>query len=96
MGEGAIVDGCVTCPWHGYQYEADSGRSPPPYTERVATYQVRVDGRTVYLDPRALAPGTRVEPAFFEASAEDDKLFEDVSVDRLDSSVDRSGDQSVD
>ncbi len=99
LGEGKIVDGCVTCPWHGYQFQADSGLSPPPYTDRIATYQVRVDGRTVYLDPRALAPGTRVEPAFFEASPEDERLFEDVEVDRADSSIDRSvdlpGDQSV-
>lgn len=92
LGEGRIVDGCVTCPWHGYQFEADSGRSPPPYTEKVATYRLRVEGRRVYLDPRALAPGTRVDPVFFEASPADEKLFEDVEVDRLDSSIDRSVD----
>ncbi len=30
LGEGRIVDGCVTCPWHGYQYHPDTGVSPPP------------------------------------------------------------------
>jgi nitrite reductase/ring-hydroxylating ferredoxin subunit len=26
LGEGRIVDGCITCPWHGYQYRPDTGR----------------------------------------------------------------------
>ncbi|NJK42388.1 MAG: Rieske 2Fe-2S domain-containing protein [Aquincola sp.] len=30
LGEGRIVDGCVTCPWHGYQYDPATGVSPPP------------------------------------------------------------------
>ena len=30
LGEGKIIDGCITCPWHGYQYLPDSGASPPP------------------------------------------------------------------
>src|SRR5262249_10888717 len=38
LGEGRIVDGCVTCPWHGYQYLPGSGASPPPFTEKVPTY----------------------------------------------------------
>ncbi len=25
LGEGKIVDGCITCPWHGYQYLPDNG-----------------------------------------------------------------------
>lgn len=46
LGEGRVIDGCITCPWHGYQYQPQTGASPPPFTERVPTYQVRVvDGR---------------------------------------------------
>lgn len=52
LGEGKIVDGCVTCPWHGYQYHPDTGVSPPPFTERVPTYDVRVMNGTVFVDPR--------------------------------------------
>jgi sulfoxide reductase heme-binding subunit YedZ len=29
IGEGKIVDGCITCPWHGYQYLPQNGQSPP-------------------------------------------------------------------
>ena len=63
LGEGKIIDGCVTCPWHGYQYLPENGASPPPFTEKVSTFKTRiVDGR-VWIDPNPLAPGTRVEPS---------------------------------
>lgn len=29
LGEGQIIDGCITCPWHGYQYLPHNGQSPP-------------------------------------------------------------------
>ena len=35
-GEGRVIDGCITCPWHGYQYLPANGRSPAPFTEKVA------------------------------------------------------------
>lgn len=63
LGEGKIVGGCVTCPWHGYQYLPHNGQSPPPYTEKVPTYEVRVRGDRVEVRAAALAPGTPVEPA---------------------------------
>lgn len=63
LGEGKIVGGCVTCPWHGYQYLPHNGQSPPPYTEKVPTYEVRVRGDRVEVRASALAPGTAVEPA---------------------------------
>lgn len=66
LGEGRVIDGCITCPWHGYQYRPEDGCSPPPFTERVETYRVKLAGRRVLVDPHALAPGTRVEPARFE------------------------------
>ncbi len=69
LGEGKIVDGCITCPWHGYQYLPDSGQSPPPFTEKIPTYQVRLQGGRVLVDPRANPPGTRVEPARIGAEA---------------------------
>jgi nitrite reductase/ring-hydroxylating ferredoxin subunit/DMSO/TMAO reductase YedYZ heme-binding membrane subunit len=63
LGEGKIVNGCVTCPWHGYQYSPDCGASPPPFTDKVETFDVRVHGGRVLVNPVAHAPGTRVEPA---------------------------------
>jgi nitrite reductase/ring-hydroxylating ferredoxin subunit len=62
LGEGKIVDGCITCPWHGYQYRPDSGTSPPPFNDKVATYNLRIANGRVLVDPKANPPGTRVEP----------------------------------
>lgn len=69
LGEGRIVDGCITCPWHGYQYKPENGTAPPPFTEKVATYPVRVRNGRVQIDPRANPPGTFVEPARLKAPA---------------------------
>jgi nitrite reductase/ring-hydroxylating ferredoxin subunit len=46
LGEGKILDGCVTCPWHGYQYDPVTGAAPPPFDDRVPVFPVRViDGK---------------------------------------------------
>ena len=45
LGEGRIVNDCVVCPWHGYEYLPESGASPPPFIERVPTFNVRLVGR---------------------------------------------------
>ena len=59
LGEGRIIDGCVTCPWHGYQYRLEDGCAPPPFTERLATYRVRLRDGVIEVDPNALPAGTR-------------------------------------
>jgi nitrite reductase/ring-hydroxylating ferredoxin subunit/DMSO/TMAO reductase YedYZ heme-binding membrane subunit len=58
LGEGRIVDGCVTCPWHGYQYKLADGCAPAPFTEKLATYRTRLRNGAVEVDPRPLALGT--------------------------------------
>jgi nitrite reductase/ring-hydroxylating ferredoxin subunit/DMSO/TMAO reductase YedYZ heme-binding membrane subunit len=58
LGEGRIIDGCVTCPWHGFEYRLEDGRAPPPFTEVLVTYRVRLRDGIVEVDPRPLAPGT--------------------------------------
>ena len=63
LGEGRIIDGCVTCPWHGYQYQPQSGAAPAPFKEKVPTFRVKVVAGTVLVHPRPNPPGTRVEPA---------------------------------
>lgn len=70
LGEGQIVDGCVTCPWHGYQYLPGNGQSPPPFHEKVPTYELRVDGKRVMLNPVPYEPGSPVEPAAIPTNGE--------------------------
>lgn len=62
LGEGKIIDGCITCPWHGYQYLPHNGQSPPPFTEKIATYELKLEGDIVYINPNAFEEGTEVEP----------------------------------
>ncbi|MEM7472241.1 MAG: Rieske 2Fe-2S domain-containing protein [Pseudomonadota bacterium] len=62
LGEGRILDCLVTCPWHGFQYDVRTGRSPAPFTEMVPTYNLRLDGTRVRVDVNANAPGTPVDP----------------------------------
>ena len=62
LGEGRIIDGCVTCPWHGYQYRPSDGRSPPPFTDKVCTYRLKVHRGRVLVDAQPLPAGTPVEP----------------------------------
>jgi nitrite reductase/ring-hydroxylating ferredoxin subunit/DMSO/TMAO reductase YedYZ heme-binding membrane subunit len=70
LGEGKIIDGCITCPWHGWQYRPADGCSPPPFKEKVATYQVRIVAGRVQVDPRALPPGTPITPAVIASQME--------------------------
>ncbi len=63
LGEGRIIDGLVTCPWHGFQYRPQDGASPAPFREKVPTFNVKVIGGRVWVHPQPNPPGTAVEPA---------------------------------
>lgn len=63
LGEGKVIDGCITCPWHGWQYRPHDGCSPPPFQEKIATYQVRIVKGRVEVNTEPLAPGTPTPPA---------------------------------
>lgn len=62
LGEGKILDGCITCPWHGYQYLPHNGQSPPPFTEKVETYSVRLIDGWVFVNPNPFPEGTAIAP----------------------------------
>lgn len=62
LGEGQILDGCITCPWHGYQYFPHNGQSPPPFTEKIKTFQVMVVDNKIWVNPAGLPEGTYIEP----------------------------------
>ena len=63
LGEGCILDGYITCPWHGFQYIPETGSSPPPFTEKIPTFDVQVRDGRVLVAAHPNPPGTRVEPA---------------------------------
>lgn len=66
LGEGMIINGCITCPWHGWEYRPDDGQSPPPFQERIATHDVRIELGRVLVAIQPFKPGTQVSPAIIE------------------------------
>lgn len=58
IGEGRVVDGCITCPWHGYEYRVEDGCAPPPFTEKLATYRLRLRDGLLEVQTTLLPPGT--------------------------------------
>ena len=66
LGEGKIIDGCITCPWHGYQYLPNNGQSPPPFKEKVSTYDIRIEGTKVWLNSTPYPEGTERPGAIFQ------------------------------
>ena len=63
LAEGRFIYGCLTCPWHGYQYHPGDGCSPAPFTEKIPTFAVRLENGIVWVHPRANPAGTPVAPA---------------------------------
>ncbi len=63
LGEGKIVDGCITCPWHGYQYLPHNGQSPPPFDEKIETYDVKIENNKVLVNINPHPEGTECIPA---------------------------------
>jgi thiamine pyrophosphate-dependent acetolactate synthase large subunit-like protein/nitrite reductase/ring-hydroxylating ferredoxin subunit len=54
LGEGQIEDGCLICPWHGYEYDPITGAPPEGYGDMATAYpsEMRQDGLYVCLpDP---------------------------------------------
>ncbi len=63
LGEGRILDGCIVCPWHGFQYRPEDGCSPPPYTEKIQTYRTRITEGRVFVEAAPQPPGTAIAPS---------------------------------
>jgi methionine sulfoxide reductase heme-binding subunit len=66
LGEGKIIDGCITCPWHGYQYIPKNGQSPAPFKEKISTYDLKLEGSEIWLNPTPYPEGTERPGVTFE------------------------------
>lgn len=47
LAEGELDGAVVTCPWHGWQYDITTGQNVMDENERVARYEVKVEGGAV-------------------------------------------------
>ncbi len=45
LGQGTVADGCIRCPWHGWQYLLHNGNNAMTCQPMLRTYPIReVDG----------------------------------------------------
>lgn len=59
VGEGRLVDGCITCPWHGWNYQPEDGCSPPPFKEVLETFETLIQDGRVWVRATANPPGRK-------------------------------------
>jgi len=69
LSEGRVLDGCLTCPWHGWQYRASDGHSPPPFEEKIPTYRLRIVNGRILVDPRPRPVDDPADPVTMTAPA---------------------------
>lgn len=50
----------VTCPWHGWEYNIETGSAPPGYPDQQAVYEVRLDGEDILISKKPIVKAHRV------------------------------------
>lgn len=50
LGQGYIEDGKVVCPWHGWQFDAQTGQVGHNPSARTKVYPIKVEGEDVLID----------------------------------------------
>lgn len=50
LGEGELEDKIVTCPWHGWQYDVETGDCKTMPGMHVQQYQVKIEGNDVLVN----------------------------------------------
>jgi nitrite reductase/ring-hydroxylating ferredoxin subunit/DMSO/TMAO reductase YedYZ heme-binding membrane subunit len=71
LSEGKLIDGCLTCPWHGWQYRPEDGCAPPPFVEKIPTYRVKIADGRILVSTQAEPAGTKLPPAVVETEPAD-------------------------
>lgn len=63
LAQGEVVDGVVTCPWHGWTFNACTGCSIEPKDRDVARYETLLEGDDVFVRVGESAPATATTAA---------------------------------
>jgi nitrite reductase/ring-hydroxylating ferredoxin subunit len=50
LARGSVAAGILTCPWHGWQFQLDSGQCLVSRGIRQTTYAVRIEGNAILVD----------------------------------------------
>ncbi|MEX1367395.1 MAG: thiamine pyrophosphate-dependent enzyme [Nannocystaceae bacterium] len=59
LGEGSIENGLLRCPWHGWDYDPTTGKSPGDFDDGVDTLPVEVRDDGVYVAVASESPHVR-------------------------------------
>jgi nitrite reductase/ring-hydroxylating ferredoxin subunit/multimeric flavodoxin WrbA len=49
----------VTCPWHGWEYNIETGSAPPGFPDQQALYEVKVEGEYILLSEEPIVKAHR-------------------------------------
>ena len=49
LWEGKIIQGYLTCPWHGWQYSVEEGKGPPGFPDSIPFYPTKVESGRVWV-----------------------------------------------
>jgi len=55
LGQGALQDNMVVCPWHEWAYDCRTGENEYDPTIRLDCFAVKVEGDDIFLDPESRA-----------------------------------------
>ncbi|CAM2958108.1 Rieske 2Fe-2S domain-containing protein [Flavobacterium frigoris] len=61
----------VTCPWHGWEYNIQTGTAPPGYKDQQAVYEIKIKGDAVLISEE---PIIKAKKATHDLSALDDLI----------------------
>jgi nitrite reductase/ring-hydroxylating ferredoxin subunit len=50
LAEGMLEGTLVTCPWHGWQFDVCSGKTPLGSRLKQTVYEVKIEGQDVLID----------------------------------------------
>jgi nitrite reductase/ring-hydroxylating ferredoxin subunit len=50
LGQGNLVDGCIVCPWHGWEFSVERGELDYNPGIKLRRYSVSVDGNSVFVE----------------------------------------------
>jgi nitrite reductase (NADH) small subunit len=49
LGQGKIENGRLKCPWHGWEFDPKTGKTPRRNNVIVSTYKVEIEGESVFV-----------------------------------------------
>lgn len=49
LADGPIAGNCVTCPWHGWQFDVTTGSTPINKKLKLPIFDVKIEGNEIFV-----------------------------------------------